>query len=249
MNEISALRPAAFPVQKTGRAHQQCGEDCEDVVLIRETEHFCFYGLADGQSKKAHCAAGARRSLELVARYLEEKGVDALSAYPYEDEIQYELIRGIRSSIRELAEEAGASGEEFSSTLLALAFHPESGAYAAVHLGDGCLIGVPHEGAPAVLSPPDCGALPHQTWLTTSGGALTHLRLAFGDARRYRRFALLSDGADFVCSGRRLTREGLALLESGKRADFGEWWANAAPRDDASCLTVDLPKPEHFRDI
>ncbi len=247
MNEISALRPAAFLVQKTGRAHLQRGEACEDVALVRETAQFCFYGIADGQSRKTHCAAGAQRSLELVARYLEEKGVDDLSAYPYEDEIQYELIRGIRSSIRELAEESGAEGEEFSSTLLALAFHPESGAYAAVHLGDGCLIGVPHEGAPAVLSPPDCGALPHQTWLTTSGGALTHLRLAFGDARRYRRFALFSDGADFVCSGKRLTRDGLALLQSGTREDFGTLWENAAPRDDASCLAVDLPKPEHFR--
>lgn len=247
MNEISALRPAAFLVQKTGRAHLQRGEACEDVALVRETAQFCFYGIADGQSRKTHCAAGAQRSLELVARYLEEKGVDDLSAYPYEDEIQYELIRGIRSSIRELAEESGAEGEEFSSTLLALAFHPESGAYAAVHLGDGCLIGVPHEGAPAVLSPPDCGALPHQTWLTTSGGALMHLRLAFGDARRYRRFALFSDGADFVCSGKRLTRDGLALLQSGTREDFGTLWENAAPRDDASCLAVDLPKPEHFR--
>lgn len=240
MNETNALCPTAFLVQKTGRAHLQRGEACEDVSIVRETEGFRFYGLADGQSRKAHCAAGARRSLELVARYLEEKGVQTLSSYPYEDEIQYELIRAIRCSIRELSEEFGAEGEEFSSTLLALAFHPDSGTYAAVHLGDGCLVGVPDEGEPVILSAPEQGMLPHQTWLTTSGGALTHLRLAFGDARRYRRFALFSDGADFVCSGRNLTREGRLLLENGSRTVFEDTWTKAAPRDDASCLVIDL---------
>ena len=51
-----------------GKEHAAAGCSCEDVVLTIETESFCFYGLADGQSRKRYCTEGAAGFLRSAIR-------------------------------------------------------------------------------------------------------------------------------------------------------------------------------------
>lgn len=68
------LRAAA--VVLPGKAHIAAGCLCEDVVTMRESADFYFYGLADGQSRKKHCRKGAEISLSTAAEYISASGID-----------------------------------------------------------------------------------------------------------------------------------------------------------------------------
>lgn len=88
-----------------------------------------------------------------------------------------------------------------------------------VHLGDGAILGVKGEGAPQLISAPENGVTAQYTWLTTSDGALGHLRVAFGRSAPWRRVVLVTDGARALCCGRNIPLRARELLARGGAAE------------------------------
>ena len=228
-------------VRQTGAGHKKSGTSCQDALVCRETGHFAFYGIADGQSGKKKGAEGGNICLQRVCSYIEKKGILALSKYRYTDEIQYELIKEIRNAINWLSNESGEAENEFSSTLAVLAVDKRSGTYMTVHLGDGVIFGQPSDGGFCLVSPPENGITGQYTWLTTSEQALSHLRIGFGNAEYYRRIVICSDGADYFCLGKKIPGQAKKVLEAAETPEKAAEWANAQmSADDASCWIIDV---------
>lgn len=226
--------------QQTGERHKQNQTECEDVVYTREHAFFHCCGIADGQSRKRYCTVGAQNCLITAADFLENKGIESLSSYRFTDELQFELIRGIRECIRTLSEEYRVDADEFASTLLLFSFNPETGNYAAVHLGDGCILGVLPNQTLRMISTPDNGMTAQYTWLTTSEDALFHLRFLFGNVKRYKRIVLLSDGAVCLCRGQNIPPQAKALIAGARPSEIVSYLRAASPADDASCIIIDF---------
>ncbi len=220
-----------------GRVHAAEGRSCEDVVLTIETESFCFYGLADGQSRKRYCTEGAYISLAASAEYIRSSGVTACRAQRDFYELQYALARTIRAGLERAAEEHSADIFEFGSTLIAMAIDPVSGRYVLAHLGDGRVAGV-RGGETRNLSPPENGLCLNQTWLTTSPDAARHIRVYSGSVAAYGRIIMMSDGADGVFRrGERLGKAGLAADRNSQA--LLEYIAENRPDDDSACVIID----------
>ena len=149
----------------------------EDVTMVMEEKNFCFYGIADGQSRKTHCVDGAAASLTAVAEYMKTKGIEKLQQARYFDETQYELIKAIRRELECQASKFDVNIAEFGSTLLCLAVDPMIGSYVLIHLGDGRAVGEGKDGVIRNLSCPENGVCLNQTWLTTSIDAVKHIRI------------------------------------------------------------------------
>lgn len=225
----------------TGARHAARGEACEDVIYCSETPELVFCGLADGQSGRRHCREGAEAALQSIERYLHGRKIPALMRYEHKDEIQYEIIRGIRAGIMRLAEKKAVNKEELSSTILVFALHPPTGTYITIHLGDGVMIGRRRDTFLHILSAPENGVTARYTWLTTSDDALMHLRISFGNVRDYDRIFLFTDGASAVCRGRNISREGVRMLgRSGNAEEIMEYIRRSEPVDDAGYILIDL---------
>lgn len=220
-----------------GKEHAAAGCSCEDVVLTIETESFCFYGLADGQSRKRYCMEGAYISLAAAAEYIESSGVDVCRAQQDFCDLQYALARTIRAGLERAAEEHSADIFEFGSTLIAMGVDPASGRYVLAHLGDGRVAGV-CGGETRSLSPPENGLCLNQTWLTTSPDAARHIRVYAGSVAAYGRIIMMSDGADGVFRrGERMGKAGLAADKDGHA--LLEYIAENRPDDDSACIIID----------
>lgn len=240
-----SLRADTFWVSRTGQRHLREGGKCEDVSLILEHGGFRFWGLADGQEGKLFCREGGKAALGAVARYLEGKGIAALAAHPHPDELQYALIRRIRSTLEALALTHGAALQDFSSTLIALAIDPVTKDYILIHLGDGFVVGTKKEPRAKILSFPENGITQNYTWLTTSPDAIGHLRVYRGSAKNYSRLLLLTDGATMLCRQGNIARRAEALLSPpGRPEDILAAVRAGNPQDDASCIIINLdPEP------
>lgn len=222
-------------------------ECCEDVIRIREGNGLNFYGIADGQSGKKHCIEGAQASLQMLERFIRQQEIEPLMAYPFPDELPCMLMQAVRSRLLQKAQ--ADNFEEYASTLVAVAMEPESGRYLLAHLGDGCILGVRHDGAIVMLSPPENAVTRYHTWLTTSDGAVGHMRLAFGDLREYKRILLMSDGADSLCHGKNIPRQARELIRRGDRDDIFDYLRRVEPGDDCSCIVIDIaenPEAAHM---
>ena len=120
-----------------GKAHIAAGCLCEDVVTMRESADFYFYGLADGQSRKKHCRKGAEISLSTAEEYISASGIDIWHREPYPHSLQHGLEKSIQTALKREAAARSCDLLEFGSTLAALAVEPCSGRYVLVHIGDG----------------------------------------------------------------------------------------------------------------
>lgn len=86
-----------------------------------------------------------------------------------------------------------------------------------------------------LLSRPENGITAQYTWFTTTDEALLHLRIGFGCADRYKRIALLTDGAYPLSHW-----DTGSLLTTGTPADLWTTLNQMRPEDDASCLLIDI---------
>lgn len=237
INNVNDVNCVFF--QRAGKIHQRRNLSCEDVMLARKRENICFWGLADGQSRRPLCIEGARRSLQVMADFIEKRGIETLYVQPFLDELQFELIREIRNELSTLAYHHQALPEDFASTLLGFAYNPETGHSVSIHLGDGFLIGVKKDDSILMLSPPENGISPSHTWLTTSKDVLAHIRFTFGTIHEYKRILLATDGADGLCIGRNISLHAHYLLTQGTQADISNYLASSPAPDDVSCIILD----------
>lgn len=213
---------------------------CEDTALFEETGTLKFFGLADGQTGKAHCREGGLEALRAVFRYIAEKGITQMMQYEHVDEIQYEIIKLVRKSITELATAEHAEKSEFASTLVVFAYDTQTGNSISVHLGDGGIIGNKTGGEIRMISSPENGLTANYTWLTTSREALMHLRIGFGSIREYKRILLITDGASAIARGKNLTERAKGIIGNGSREDIAAFLEESNPVDDASCIVMDF---------
>lgn len=233
-----------YPVKcfsKTGQHHIADKLPCEDVYITRYDDTFHFYGLADGQSRKRFCAVGGQKVLTAIAQYVKDKAIPHLCHYEYIDELQYELIRVIRSTLSKLSEEYHTDISEFSSTIIVVAIDTNTNDYLIIHLGDGSVVGINRENSTIMLSTPDNGITSQYTWLTTSPDAMKHLRIYSGSVENLKRIVLLTDGATMLCRGRIVAKKAepiLCNLEAPENIIKEIQCSN--PLDDASCIVVDL---------
>lgn len=240
MEEKRQLQIWAQSVVRAGQRHRQQNAACEDVSLCVETQRIFFYALADGQSGKRYCREGAQEVLRALAAYLERRTVPALLR-GYEDEAQYALTRVIRRTIERLSKKYRTDRAEFSSTVVALAIDPQTGAYLSIHLGDGVILGVRREMEPVLLSPPENALTGRCTWLTTSPDLLRHIRLRRGTTDTVDRMVLATDGASMLCRGSRIAKRAEALLCDLDRPErIVQAAARASGWDDAGCVVVDF---------
>lgn len=224
---------------QTGSRHIRQNKACEDVIHISRTPALWFYGLADGQSEKPRCTEGGRTSLKALETWLGQRGLEALLNYPYPDELPCVAMQQVRGAINGLVREQGGSFPDYASTLLALAVEPDTGRYMLIHLGDGCAIAV-RQGEPSLLSAPQTGLAGNETWLTTSGNAVAHLRITFGSLQGKARILLMSDGAGCLCRGRNILRQARELICSGTPGEIFGYLKKAEPADDAGCIVLDI---------
>lgn len=243
----SAAIPAAIPAacalcfSRTGHRHRLEGIGCQDAHLLLETEDFGFYGLADGQSGQRYCRIGAEAVLKATWQFIQQRTLQTLLHHPYTDEIQYELIRTIRSCLAGLSRQYNAMPAEFASTLVAVALDKSTGEYLTIHLGDGAILGASRDRGTVLLSAPENGITRQYTWLTSSRDAMRHLRLRRDSAAGLDRLVLLTDGATQFCRGGLVSRRADLLFRTPDNwADIQQALCSTDPQDDASCLVVDL---------
>lgn len=233
-----------YPVNcfsQTGQHHIADKLPCEDVYITRCEGPFRFYGLADGQTGKRFCAVGGQKVLTAIAQYVEDKTIPHLCHYEYIDELQYELIRVIRSTLSKLSEEYHTDISEFSSTIIAMAIDANTNDYLIIHLGDGSVVGINSENSTVMLSAPDNGITSQYTWLTTSTDAMKHLRIYKGSIEELKRIVLLTDGATMLCRGRNVAKKAEPILcDLDDPGNILKEIRHGNPLDDASCIVVDL---------
>ncbi len=225
----TAASSRRFPViQIAGHRHQSEKTECEDVIFIKETEDIVFLGLADGQSGKKHCVKGGARILQEVFNFFLSHEYSMI-VDSYLDETQFILTRQIRNVLQTLSKEHNAPTTEFSSTLVIMVMNKKNNRYISVHVGDGTIAGLTHEGDLKIISMPENGITNRYTWLTTSPDVLLHLRINFGSLSNYKAIYLLSDGAQALMMSQN-------ELKSGDDAAIERRLELIKPCDDATCI-------------
>ena len=224
---------------QTGTHHLARKEECQDVILRTETSEIYVYGLADGQSGKKYGRMGGRAALKCITEYLRNYRISEMRSR-YTDELQYEIMRQIRSCLTGLADLLQENVTEFSSTVVVLAVDPQTGEYVCFHLGDGGIIGRKRDGGVDWISAPENGMSARYTWLTTSKQSLAHFRITFGSLLYYNRILMLTDGASAISYGRNITSDAEGLILSAPDPEaITELVSKDAPSDDASLIVID----------
>lgn len=230
----------------TGLRNREEYKQNEDVVFIDESAQVMFYGLADGQSGKTHCREGGLEVLKAVYQYVLHEDIGQLMQREHTDEIQFEVLRLIRTTIENLAKKRKTEKTEFASTLVAFAFDKRSNNYIALHLGDGGIIGAKNDTEDLVfISPPENGITARYTWLTTSLSVLSHLHIYFGSVEKYKRIVLYTDGAVEICHGKNVPASAKQLIcKSRESKEIFNYMQENYHADDASCIVIDFDKTE-----
>jgi len=209
------------------------------VLLVRETQEFCFYGLADAQNGSAYGRTGGTACLNTACKVIRSWGIGAMAAFPFPDEFPCMLMREIRESIRSLIRQQGGAFPDYASTLLAMAVDPATGQYVLVHIGNGCGVCVREDNSVGIISPPEKITARH---FTTSPNAVCHLRLEFGSVSRMKRMVLLTAGAARLCNGKNISRKANVLFTSGTQAEICSYLKVSEPPDDIGCIVLDFTK-------
>lgn len=245
MNKAEENKPISYAecFKQIGTTHLNRNMDSDDVIYTSEKPQLLFYGLADGQSGKRYCRQGAETVLEAIGEYIQDRKIHDLSQYRHIDEIQYEIIRIVREKLGNLSLENQVKTTEFASTILAMGIDPATGQYMTIHLGDGGILGKRSDGSLNLISAPENGITSKYTWLTTSEGALLHLRIGFGQISNYNQVVMFTDGAEAICRG---TNIGVGirriLNESREASQLAEMICNSRPSDDATFISIDCKK-------
>lgn len=233
-------------VQLEGSQHQLEQMPCEDAVFQKTEDSCLFYGLADGQSGAEYGPEGGMACLRAVSDYILSVGIENLIHAPFPDELPCAIVKAFRRELLLLAKRRKTTDLKcFASTLLAVAIDLKTGNYILFHLGDGCVVSIPHTGEPILLSAPDHGLTSCCTWLTTSDNAVAHFRVTAGSLENTKRLLLLSDGAVCFCRGRNIPWRAKDLLKNGSHTQLQESLMQSSPSDDATCIILDFRSQTH----
>lgn len=170
---------------QTGISHIQEGRPCQDYVATADFESNRCVAIADGAGGITHSEIGARLITKWAAQTFSQNFEDwfVLS----EEQLKATLLDQSREYLS-----TQFSDVQADCTLLIFAVK-EDGRYLWVHIGDGVILGVyPHRNV--VLSPPENGDEPNQTFFLSGRDAISHMRCEKGRIKDLRSVMLCSDG-------------------------------------------------------
>ena len=166
-------------ISVTGTSHQKAGIECQDTWILSQvvnpgnSELVTAACISDGAGSVGKAFAGARLTAFGVSNWLTERFASALKLP--QDQIKQLCLAKIRRLVRRAATRAGCSPDEYAATLVAVCVGSD-GAWLALHLGDGGIIGK-FGNQVLVVSPPEKGEFANESWFVTSSDALEHLRI------------------------------------------------------------------------
>jgi hypothetical protein len=192
----------AAGVSTIGTSHKQSGAECQDTWAVNQAvipaslEVVTAVCVSDGAGSVEKAFAGARLTAFAVSNWLHENFSSALTLT--QNQIGKACLAKIRRSIRRAAERTGSSPNEYAATLVAVCVGA-NGAWLALHLGDGGIVGE-FANQVLVVSPPEKGEFANESWFVTSPDALEHLRV-YGspfnrDLCKPTGFVIFSDGVE-----------------------------------------------------
>ncbi|MGA2916584.1 MAG: PP2C family serine/threonine-protein phosphatase [Sedimentisphaerales bacterium] len=189
-------------ISAIGTSHKQSGAECQDTwavnqaVISANLEVVTAVCVSDGAGSVKKAFAGARLTAFVVSNWLHENFSSALTLT--QNQIGKACLAKIRRSIRRTAERTRSSPNEYAATLVAVCVGA-NGAWLALHLGDGGIVGE-FANQVLVVSPPEKGEFANESWFVTSPDALEHLRV-YGspfnrDLCKPTGFVIFSDGVE-----------------------------------------------------
>lgn len=107
--------------QQTGLSHVWGKQNCQDVIIVRESDSLAIFGLADGQSSKSMSDIGGRAVLNRIAAFIEKTGIEAMESYRYIDELAFKIMKTTRECLHETAEAHHVEVNQLSSTIIIMA--------------------------------------------------------------------------------------------------------------------------------
>ncbi len=176
--------------RQPGTYHLMHRLPCQDAVYGCTGPEAACIALADGAGSIPDSQYDAESAVQSVARELSER-FDAWFALP-DGDFAPQFVDFARKAVK------AAYPERYADcTLLAAAAAPD-GRLMLCHMGDGVIFGIRRDGGSVVLSAPDNGEMPNQTFFLSSKNAVEHMRRVTVPAEEYRTVLLCSDGAAAV---------------------------------------------------
>ncbi len=166
-------------VSVIGSSHQKAGSECQDTWAFSQAVHpvspevVTAACVCDGAGSVGKAFAGAQLTAFAVSNWLLEHFPSALELS--QDQIRQSCLVKVRRLVRRAAKSAGTSPDEYAATLVAVCVGSD-GAWLALHLGDGGIIGK-FGNQVLVVSQPEKGEFANETWFITSPDASEHLRI------------------------------------------------------------------------
>ena len=164
---------------------------CQDWVCDAHRGSVTAIALADGTGTTAHATLGAMVTANTLATHLVQN-FRKLSACD-DDALRYDVLATVRQALYRLCEIHDTDPDSLSSTFLAAAVDEKTHQFLLVHLGDGFASAEAGDSA-QMLSYGEHGASPRYTVLTTTQGALPHIKVLRGSTAGFDRLCLYSDG-------------------------------------------------------
>jgi len=162
-----------------GSSHQKVGSECQDTWALSQAVHPASLEVVtaacvcDGAGSVGKSFVGAKLTAFAVSNWLLEHFPSALELS--QDKIRQSCLAKVRRLVRRAATRSGYPSNEYAATLVAVCVGTD-GAWLALHLGDGGIIGK-FENQALVISTPEKGEFANETWFVTSPDASKHLRV------------------------------------------------------------------------
>lgn len=164
---------------------------CQDWVSHAQKGSITAIALADGTGQTAHATLGAMTAANTLANHLARHFRALLGRS--DDALRYDVLATVRQALYDLCDVHQAELKSFSSTFLAAAADEKTGQFLLVHLGDGTAR-AETDTESQMLSYGEHGTSPRYTVLSTTQGALPHIRVVRGSTEGMTRLCLYSDG-------------------------------------------------------
>lgn len=180
------MKKIAYAKQQ-GSYHKAKNIPCQDYVSGQKTADACVIALADG--------AGSYETAELAAKAAVDIAVNSLSSdfdywyYMDMESFREEFISMCRDAVWSAGRELDAA-----CTLLVYAVSSDERDI-AIHIGDGYIFGRKYNDELTVVSYPENGEEPNQTFFLSDFNAPQHLHVVKNEFTDYSGVMLCSDGA------------------------------------------------------
>ncbi len=164
---------------------------CQDWVSHETRGSVTAIALADGTGSTAHATVGAMVTAQTLTRHLSKNFRRLLSCD--DDALRYDVLATVRKVLYDLCDTHETDLNCLSSTFLAAVTDSRTKEFLLVHLGDGIAAAENNQGV-QMLSYGENGVSRRYTVLSTTQGALPHVKILRGSTDGMDRLFLCSDG-------------------------------------------------------